>query len=244
MLFTLAFMTVWLSGWSLGVGVISGMLTTTPFMIIFLLTHGGAELGVGWMVTNKFIKAANQSMKAPSDVQADLDSVTTRWGPSWKSPLLLVWCALLGLVVMGLLLSGTWAPVIAGATTVNVIVAILLTALWGVLGVRWGAALNEIRKTNQTWSIDATFDRLTIEQRGWLQATRHQLSMEQLTVLEEAHHLRLMDDEHDVTIPCPPGMERNALVEQLALAARRAQADPFDQPEVPQALAEMMTQKT
>lgn len=243
-LFSLAFMTVWLSLWSMGVGFLSGMVGTDPALWLFILTHGGSEIGVGWWVASTFAHHARHAIRPPKDITIGLDSMEARWGHSWQNGLLLVWFCLLGLLIGALLMGGTWYPTLLDPSPVGTFIALILSAGWGVLGWRWLVTLNTILQSRQTIALKATFDRVTIEQRGPFQITESTINVQGMEIYTDEYQITFLNGETIATVPCPQNDARDRMIEHISAAVQRAEQAPFQQPEVPAALSKMLSQKT
>lgn len=242
-LFSLAFFSFWLTGWSVGVGIISFMVAKgSPLMVLFLLTHGGAEVFVSRMIARKFVDAAERMVRAPV-LSQDLDSVTATWRSRGLSWVLLLWCTLLGLVVMLMLLIGTWLPAFRAFSPWHAIAGVLLTAAWGYVGWNWLTALRDIRHTMARVTLTSTFDRLTVAQRGLLFEQDAELPIAGLEVSADETRLHLRSGEQTVSVCCAPGPQRQKLLDTLQESIDQAAASPFTQPEMPQALAAMRGQE-
>ena len=190
-LFSLAFFSFWLAGWSIGVGVISYMVAQgDPFMLVFLLSHGGAEVFVSRMVMRKFVAAAENLVRAP-ELSHDLDSMSATWQSRGLSWVVLLWCALLGLMVLLALLTGTWLPALNSPSVLHIISGVLLTAIWGYIGWQWLSALRTIRRTMARVTLTSTFDRLTIHQRDLFVEREVELPIAGLTVSADETSLHL-----------------------------------------------------
>ena len=162
------FLSVWLIGWSLGVGFIgkevAGKGLHSYFMLIFLLTHGGAEVLVTRIVTGRILAMLGTASTTISDAFSETGVTISRAPRS----LILFLGMIAQIVVVGtILLGGTWAPALQGGSTKSVITGMLLTLLWWIfIGRPWKTALKTLWE--KLHSIDLTFsnDGLTVTRRG------------------------------------------------------------------------------
>ena len=228
---TVLFMSVWLSFWSVGVGVISAMVAGNPGMLLFLFSHGGAEVFVARQVTKSYLKAARESLREPT-IKQDLDGLTASWGPRPRLYVLQTLFALLGVVVMTLLLGGTWWK-FDPAQLGSLVVAVPLSVVWGLVGWWWINAFREMIGFGAKTSLDASFDQVKIQRRGWLVATDHQFETQHTTVMDSAEGLEISDGKQTLLLPCPASSERDHLINTLREAAARARANPTTDVPIP-----------
>ena len=75
----LLFFCVWLTGWSTGVAFIQGMALQDGIspIWIFVLSHGGSEVFVLWMISSR-LRLAGERVQRLDETQ-DMDSLTFRW---------------------------------------------------------------------------------------------------------------------------------------------------------------------
>ena len=240
-IFSLGFMTVWLTFWSVGVGLLSSMAVQGElFLWLFVFTHGGAQVFVSWLVASQFSALAERAVRTP-EVELGLSDMTVRLRPlKARVWVLLMWCLGLGAVVGLLLGGGTWHPVIQEATPFRVVVASLMSVAWGVIGWRWLRALRSILRALQRTTVEATLDQVTVTRRLPLVEIVHELPAAQLTVEAKEFDLTLSSPQETVSLRCPPGPERDRIVETLNKMATRSAADPATQPQLPDALADML----
>lgn len=235
----LGFLTIWIIGWSVGTAALAAGVRDEG--LLFFLLFGSAQLYVWRLFMQHFVDAAKTMFEVPELTQ-DLESMSAAWRSKPHVWGLLLWCFLLGLVVLGILLFGTWMPVMS-AEGGSAVIPTLLTGTWGYVVWKWLQALGELLRMNEAISLGSTFERLTIKRKGlFLQRDTELLTAGlELTVDDTTIHLR--SGGEDVTMHCPPSPEREHLIDNLNQSIHRADRDPVTQPEVPQAIVEMMGQK-
>ena len=240
-IFRLGFMTIWITFWSLAVGFISGGVARgNSFLILFLITHGGAEIFVARMIMKEFTKAAQGLYQAP-ELSQDLDSMSATWRSKPHVLGLLIWCFLLGFVVLAILLIGTWLPVLDVADgSASPYIPILLTCFWGYVAWTWSQALRSILLMLEKIRLISSFDHLTIKRQGLFLRRDIDLPISGLEVTADETAIVLRSGDEDLTLNCPPSPERARLLENLSQSIQRAENDPVSQPELPKALAEML----
>lgn len=233
---TLAFLTVWLCVWSIGVGVLSSLLMTSGGSLwLFICTHGGAELGAAWLITGSFLHAAKQSIDGP-ELSLDLAGMTASWGPQPRLHLLTLWFIGLGGLVCSILSVGTWLPVYNGPTASSIILASILSVAWGFLGWRWLRVLFQIRALAQSVTVEATFDRVTVTRSRGLLEHQTELAAASLEVSVDASQLLLTGPEASLSVHCGQTPDREQMVSTLQEMASRAASSPFEQPPLPEGL--------
>lgn len=238
---SLGFLTIWLLGWSLGVGFLSSLVSTEGGLLwLFIFTHGGAEIGVAWALAASFARAAEGAITPPR-IEQDLAAMAARWRPTPRLLVLTVWFSLLGLLVGAILGLGTWLPVIDNASPGPIVVATLLSLGWGVIGWRWVKTLRTMLRAFESFSLSATFDRVEVTRKRGPAETVTTLPAADLLVSEEDHALTLRTPTESITVRCVPSDERAHLVQTLRDMAARARAAPFEQPPVPRDLARLRT---
>jgi len=235
--FTLGFMTIWLTFWSLGVGLLSSLLTTEGGILwLFIVTHGGAEIGVAWMLAASFARAAEQAVGGP-ELSLGLSELKASWGFRGRSLFLLGWFGILGLFIGLVLALGTWLPVVGDATVQRLVVASALSVAWGVIGWRWVKTLRLMRRTLEQVTVEATFDRVEVVRSIGVTETVHTFPAAELSVSADGHRLTFQGPEESVSLLCAPTPERDQLVDTLREMSARAVAEPFENPPLPEALA-------
>lgn len=231
-------MSIALTGWNLAVAFISFWVARCElqslYVFPFLCTHGGAEIQCVQQLTREFITAAEKLVQAP-ELSQNLDSMTATWRSRGLSWVLLLWCALYGLVVTLILLAGAWLPALLEFRWSRAVISVLLTPLWGYVGWMWLSALRTIRRTMARVTITSTFDRLTIEENGLLFKRDTELLIFGLTVRARGTHLRLRSGEQVVSVYCAPGPQRKKLIATIRQSVDQANADPPSPPELLQA---------
>ena len=168
----------WLMFWSLGVAVISWMAVKgNAFIWLFVFTHGVAEIGVGWMLTRAFVRAMERTIGGPT-VTLDVAGLTARWRSQRRSVLILLWCAIQGLIVGAILAAGTWIPILlAGEPTRGLLLSSLLSVAWAGLGVLWLRALWEMVRMMGTVELTASPHTLSAVHRLGAVEVEHELPM-------------------------------------------------------------------
>jgi hypothetical protein len=234
------FMSVWLLFWSLGVGVLSSLVGTQGGLLwLFLFTHGGAEIGVGWLTAGMFARATEEALGDPS-LEASLSGVTARWQSRRRATLLLIGAVVVGGLIGLLLAGGTWLPVVQSGTIQSALLALVLSAAWGVIGWRWLLALRRMIGLLGSVELSATFDRLTATHRRLGVEVIHELPMAGLRVRAEGAWLTLTAGAETVRLPCATGLKRDRLADALKELAINADS-PGAQGEVPPTLAALMS---
>ena len=239
----LGFLTIWIIGWSVGTGALAaGFSTRADAGVLFFLVFGIAQLYVWRLDMQHFVDAAKTKFEVP-ELSQNMDAMSATWRSKPHIWGLLLWCFLVGVVVLGILLFGTWFPVL-GAEGGSAVIPTLLTGTWGYVVWKWLQALRTMLLMNESFSLDSSFERLTIKRKGLLLQRDIELPISglELTVDETTIHLRSGDE--DVAMHCPPSPERERLLDNLDQSIQRAEHDPVTQPEVPEAIAEMIGQKS
>ena len=243
--YPLVFLSFWIVFWSVGVGALSGGAGRGgAIFFLFLLTHGASELFVFRLIMKNFIDAAKGMFRTP-EVSQDLDSMSANWRSRPRMWGLLLWCFLLGVVVLAILLIGTWMPVMGIVDgSASPYLPLLLTCFWGYVAWTWSKALQTILMMIEKIKLSSTFDRLIIKRKGLFLQRDIELPISGLEVTADESSIFLTSGNEDIALSCPPGPEREQLLANLSQCIERAEHDPVSQPEVPKALAEMMGQKT
>ncbi|MFT4979592.1 MAG: hypothetical protein ACI8S6_005504 [Myxococcota bacterium] len=240
-LFTLGFMSFWLTFWSLGVALLSGAVASEGGILwLFVFTHGGAEIGVAWALAAQFALAAQRATSGP-ELTMDLATMTARWGYRPRAILLLVWFVALGLLICALLVAGTWAPVAGDPTPLRIAVALILSAGWTIIGWRWTKTLRAILQVMQHVTVEATFDRVEVVLRRGPFEVVHELPAAALQAEADDTTLTLRSPEVTLTLPCALTPERDTLLKTLHEMAARTAAAPFEQPPLPAELTALRT---
>lgn len=235
----LGFMTIWLIGWSIGTGALAAAIKDGG--AFFFLLFGATQLFVWQHSMQLFVDQAKAMFEAPA-LSQDLDSMSAAWKSMPHVWGLLLWCSMLGLVVFAILLFGTWAPV-RGAETASTFIPMLLTGVWSYPVLKWVQALGRILTMNQRYSVESTLDRLTIKHNGLFLQRDIELPISGLELNVDDTTIHLRSGEEGVAMICPPSPERERLTDNIKQSIHRAALDPFSQPEVPQAIAEMIGQE-
>lgn len=238
-LFVLLFLSFWLSIWSVGVGLLSSVLLSSGGVLwLFIVTHGGAEIGAAWVISSSFLTAARQTVGGP-EVTLDLAKMTASWGPKPRLHVVTVWFIALGLLVGAILGLGTWLPFFNAPTAVSFTLAVMLSAAWSMIGWRWLTVLGDMRKLARSVTVEATIDHVTIVQNRGVSQRETEIPAASLTVAVDGSQLTLSGPDASLTLHCGQTPARDQMVSTLQEMAARAAASPFEQPPLPQALASL-----
>lgn len=237
------FLSVWLLFWSLGVGVLSGLVSSQGGILwLFICTHGGAELLVGWIAASSFEKAVAGTIDGVS-TEPSMSGITARWQSRGKSLFILTWFVILGILMGGILAAGTWGPVVLGeGETMRLVVASVLSVAWSTIGWRWAVALRGMIRMLGSFTLTASFDRLVVTHRRGVVEVVHELPMAGLRVKAEDAELTFTAGAESFTVPCALGPERKAMLASISELSRKAEA-PGAASDVPEALASLMSRR-
>ena len=234
------FLSFWLAFWSLGVGVISSLAVSKGGLIwVFVFSHGGAEIGVSWLLAKSFVAAMERSLRPPA-LKRDLGGITGEWGTGPRSAFVLTCFMAVGALMAVLLLGGTWGPVaIAEELSIRAVgIATFLTTAWSLIAWRWARALRQMRSMMGSVSMSATMERVeVVHARGVLEHT-HEFPAAGLKAEADEGFLVLTRGEKTARIPCVESTERDNLIEMINEMSARAAA-PGERSEIPAALAAM-----
>lgn len=222
---TLGFMAIWLTGWTMGVSFIQTMAISgeTPFILLFLLTHGGAEFVVTVGLANE-LKAAAEIPSEPPQVDLRHDGLQARWPNGNGSLLVAVAAGVLALVTHGMLFTSL-ATAVAGGGLLAYTLGPLLACIWAYTGfqmLRGAAAHLQVRGDVV---LDADLDTVTVR-RGALVESEHKLPLLGLRVShdEATNQLCLENDGVSVEVPVASDTETTGLVELLSTMSTRTTA--------------------
>ena len=235
----LGFMTIWTIGWSGGTAALAA--SADGAGLLLYLIFSGIMMLAWWAFMQQFIAVAKTMFEVPA-LSQDLNSMTATWRSKPHLPGLLLWCFSIGLVVIAILLLGTWMPVV-GQEAASVIFPTLSTGMWSYMGWKWLQALKPILLMNERFSLDSTFERIIIKRQRLLLQQEIELPTAGLKVHADETTLTLRAGDEEVAMYCPPGPERERLIENLTQSIQRAELDPVSQPEIPEAISEMLGQK-
>ncbi|MCA9569980.1 MAG: hypothetical protein KC656_19180 [Myxococcales bacterium] len=228
----LGFMTLWLTGWSVGVAVIQSLaLQGELFLLLFLLTHGGAEVGILLFIANSLRKEMEEGATLPR-LELAHDGMTARWSVGTGGRLRGLHAAALGLVAHLLCYSGVVLGVVDGGPFAWAL-GLVLAGVWAFTGLAWVRAVAAQLRGPTEVVLEADLDGVRL-QRGDEVTT---FPLESLEVRADQTHLRVAAGGTAVAVPCPDSRERREIVDMLGLMAGR-QDDRVDVP-VPDALARM-----
>jgi hypothetical protein len=160
----LAFFSIWLLGWTLGVAVIQGMTLSEPFSptSLFLFTHGGAEVLVLTILARR-IRAAAQVATVPPELTRDHAGLTASWTVGTGNPVLALAASLLGVVVhLGLVSPLLLA--ISEPTLWSILLSVPLLGVWAYTAVTWASAVKTHADAREEVALEADFDAVTIRQ--------------------------------------------------------------------------------
>lgn len=235
--FALRFLTFWLTLWTLGVSVISNLLATEGGTFwLFAFTHGGAQIGVSWLLAGQFADAAERHA-APPELSLDLAAMRAQWGGGAGVTALLTGFCLVGLFIGTLLGAGTWAPVLQEASPDRILIALGLSAAWGTIAWRWGLALRRILQAQERVLLVADLDEVSVTRRRPLREIDHTFPAARLSAAAQEGRLTLTGPDASLSLRCADTPAREQLVHTLnEMAARAAQA-PAQQPPLPAVLA-------
>ncbi len=226
----LAFFSIWLMGWTLGVALIQSLtLSGGPFSptALFLLTHGGAEVVVLSVLARR-IRAAAKMATVPPVLTRDHAGLTASWPMGTGSLALAVAASVLGALAHLGLMS---VPVLGflDPTFWSVGLGMVLLAVWSFTGVRWAQAVGTHFEAREQVDLEADFDAVTVRQGG--QTTT--LPMVGLQVEDGPDgEVRLSSGEARWTGRLASSPERTELVDALRVMAERAvPAESVEQPE-------------
>lgn len=234
------FLSFWLAFWSLGVGVISSIAVSSGGMIwLFVFTHGGAEIGVAWLLASTFAAAMERTLRPP-ELELDLGGVRGRWGSGPRSVFTLTSFLVVGAIIAVLLIGGTWGPVATAGeiSTKAVLIATALTAAWGIIAWRWILALRRMLAVLGSVELSATLDRVSVVHRRGAVEVTHEYPAAGLRAEEEGNFLVLTRGEERAEVPCRDSAERTRLVTLLNEMSAKADA-PGERSEIPAELAAM-----
>lgn len=258
----MGFFTAWLAMWTFTTALFTTALSKgglEPWLAVAAMAF--FEIIVFRMGMRHSVEVARSRFRPPV-LKVGLDSMSATWKHKPHIWGILLWCFLLGLMVLTMLLIGTWLPArweVEGSWIVAVsqfimpdariepsgmLVPLLLTGLWSTIVWSWGLAMRDIVRSAGRFSLVSTLSRLTIQHQGLLRRRNIELQLDGLRVTSDDTTIRLHTEDDAFLLSCPAGLARDQLLENLQQSIERAEQDPFSQPELPQPLAEMLGQKS
>lgn len=230
---TLLFMAVWLTGWSAGVGVIQSMVLQGDLaVLLFLFTHGGAEVGILIALARSLIANAKKGGSLPA-LELEHDGVRATWRAGTPSVLKGIIALPIGVLAHALVIGG----VVHGLANVDgpllIGLGVALLVLWAATAVLWAYALLLQFRGAAVVELDADLDGVRLEVNG--RETRFGLEDLRVDTFEDT--LGLSSGEQSVDVPCVASMERRELVKLLQMMAGR-EDDRTEMP-VPEGLASL-----
>ena len=236
----LGFMTIWTIGWSIGTAALASTVDGAGFFMFMIFS--AIQLVAWWAFMKIYVDVAKTMFEVP-DLKQDLNSMSATWGSKSHLWWLLLWCFSVGAVVLAVLLFGTWMPAL-GAETIRMVIPTISTGLWSYMGWKWLQAIWQMLSMKETFSLESTFEHLSIKSKKLLFQRDIELPIFGMTLTADDTAIHIRAGDEDVTMLCPPSPERERLIDNLNQSIQRAVSDPVTQPEVPQAIAEMLGQKS
>lgn len=230
----LLFFSIWLLGWTAGVSwiqhdVLTGGLQSE--LLLFLFTHGGAEVVVLWALSSRIRGAAENQVEAP-EIRRDHASMQASWTPGSGNLALAGFGALLGLVVFPILI-GVPLSLVPALPVARQALAVGLCVVWAAMGLRWAKALTA-HLSRDAVHLDADLDRVRIETGG---CEPVELPLVGLDASAVGDSLSLSSGGTYWYEGCKEGPERDELVTALQTMAERA--TPARQPDEPESLRQI-----
>ena len=231
---TLGFHSVWLMGWTLGVSFIQGILLSgeVPFLLIFMVTHGGAEVLVIREVTSKLRGGATVPAGAPT-VELEHDRVRAVWPNGNGSVVIGLAAAVLGTAIHTALFGAIVYGLYEGIGLIDLLLGPVLAAVWTYTG--WLFVRTVLAHLTHRGEIvlTADLDTVEVEYDGALVDRTVQLPLHDLTIDESLpDRLTLAAGEASASVPILDGPETDELIGLLRTMAKRTTvAEPVQVPE-------------
>lgn len=239
----LLFMYIWLTGWSAGVAAIQSayLLPTSmfgddpQFMLVFVFSHGGTEVGVIWHITRELKKHSDPPQLI--DYEQALDNHTIRWRNSVPRRFLSILAVGLAVIVYSILFTPIFLALVTPVwpsllpmleiqpeySVMSITAVIIFSVVW-ILTMRWWVqAYRVLRRGLTTVEMVTTPINITVTERkpGFdIAPLVFKTGQVKLEVNED--EIVLSDNEKTWRSPFPYMEARNHLgpVEQVIAAAQ------------------------
>ncbi|MEZ4315853.1 MAG: hypothetical protein R3F61_00040 [Myxococcota bacterium] len=215
----LGFLGFWLFFWTFGVCLIQSSVVANGMgsgLLLFMVTHGGAEVGVLIALARR-ISASASALSAPPRIRRDHAGIQASWSVGSGTMSGFVTSAVYGLFVHALLI-GTVLAVLPTATASGTLLGALLLGVWACTGALWANAALEHLRSRRTVALDADVDRVRIE----VGSQEIVLPLAGLSVDEHEGRIALRSGEQTWECACAPGPERSELLDALRVMSERA----------------------
>lgn len=230
------FLSIWLVGWSIGVAVIQSMVISGDWStLLFLFTHGGAEVLVLVVVANQLRTGATTGSSLP-DLELEHDGLVARWTVGAASRLRGLGAAVLGVVAHVVLVLGIASGVSEGTDAIGWIIAVAALMVWAVTAVVWTRGVVAQLRGRSAVTLHADLDGVEVTTR---QGT-HRFELSEVDVSSSPGVLTVRGRGEQLVLPCVNSNEKNEIVEMIGLMSGRGD-DRLAVP-VPESLASMRSQ--
>jgi hypothetical protein len=229
----LAFMAVWITGWSVGVAFIQSMVVRGDWStLVFFFTHGGAEILVLTLIARQLVAEATTGSSLPV-VELTHDGVTASWTIGDASVFRAVLAGVIGLVAHGLLFGGLAHGLSGGPTLLGGVLAAVAAVAWCVTASLWSRAVWAHLRGGGTVQLEADLDGVRIVEP----AGDHHIPLPALQVRTSTDRLQLTGGGTALDLPCVDSPPKQDLVDVLGLmAGKGGDAEPVPVPDALQAL--------
>lgn len=241
---SLGFSSVWLLGWTVGVSVIQLILLAggIPFLLIFLASHGGAEVYVLRETAGKIRETAELPSVQP-DLQLDHDGLRARWPNGNGSLLLAGGASALGLVIHAALFASLYAGLYDGIGFMELVFVPLMTLVWSFTGFQFATAVWTHLQQRGEVVLDADLDEVAVSYEGAFVQQSVRLPLHELEVDDaelEQGRLVLRAGDEEAVLRIAEGPQSRELVELLRTMTGRATQG--ETPKMPRALEQLRGQ--